>query len=92
MIGQVTSAVDRVRAYIAENFLYARPDIRLGLDDSLLESGVIDSMGIIELVQFLEEEFQIRVGEQDITEDNFNTLRSIERYVQTCLKSDAPWH
>jgi acyl carrier protein len=73
--------VSTVRAYVRENFLYARPDLVLADDGRLLEKGVIDSMGVIELVEFLQEKFAIRVADEEITEDNLGSIAAIARYV-----------
>lgn len=71
----------RTRAYIVENFLYMHPDLRFGDAESLLKRGVVDSMGVLELVQFLQEEFGIEVADDEITEQNFDTLAALARYV-----------
>jgi len=52
--GEVSS---RVRSYITENFLYMRPDFSIGDEDSLLGNGIIDSMGVIEVITFNQQEF-----------------------------------
>ncbi len=64
-----------------ENFLYTRPDLRLGDDDRLLERGIIDSMGVMELVAFLQERFAITVDEREITEEHFGSIAAITAYV-----------
>jgi acyl carrier protein len=78
------------RAYVVENFLYMRTDFIPGDDDSLLGQGVIDSMGVVELVVFVEKEFGITVDEEEINEDHFGTLGAISRYVANKLPSIAP--
>lgn len=75
--------LSRVRAYVTENFLYMRPDAQLGEDDRLLGNGIVDSMGVVELIEFLGEAFGIEVGDAEITESNLGTLRSIARYVES---------
>ena len=45
---------DRVKGYIMENYLYTRPDFDLGMNDRLLGAGIIDSMGVIELLEFVQ--------------------------------------
>lgn len=70
-----------VRAYVTENFLYMRPDTQLGDDDSLMGTGIIDSMGVMEVIAFLEEEFGVIVDDSDITEANLGTLNAIAAYV-----------
>ena len=78
------NAVDvltKTRAYITENFLYMRPDLELADDDLLLEKRIVDSMGMVELVTFLEDEFGIDMEDGEITEGNFATLAAISRFV-----------
>ena len=73
--------VDRTRAYVRENFLYMRPDWKLGDEDPLLGTGVIDSIGVIELVEFLQQEFGCDIAEEEITEGNLGTLGAIARFI-----------
>jgi acyl carrier protein len=73
--------IDRIREYIVENYLYMRQDVHLSDDDPLLARGIIDSMGVMELIVFLEEEFGVAVGDADITEENLGSLAAIARYV-----------
>ena len=72
---------DRTWKYIAENFLYMRPNLQVGADDSLLRRGVFDSLGVMEVIGFIEESFAIKVEQEEITEANFGTLNAIGRYV-----------
>ncbi len=71
----------RTRAYVVENFLYMRKDFRFADGDSLLTNGIIDSLGVMELVEFLSGEFGLEVDPAEITEENFGTLAGIARYV-----------
>jgi len=50
-------------------------------DDDLIDSGVIDSLGIFQLVAFLEETFGITIGDEEITPENFGSVTAIERLV-----------
>jgi acyl carrier protein len=79
----VTSAdvVERTRAYVREQFLYARPDVRLSDDEPLFERGIVDSMGAVELVAFLEDEYGIVIDDDEVTEQHFRSLQSIADYV-----------
>ena len=72
---------DRVRRYLEENFLYMRPNFVLGDDDRLLERGVVDSMGVAEMVTFIEEEFAIKTSDDEISEANLGSLRAIATFV-----------
>ena len=70
-----------VRSFVAKEFLYMRPNFTLGDDDSLLKSGVIDSMGVLEVLSHLEETYGVRPDDDDITEANLGSLRAIARFV-----------
>lgn len=73
--------ITRVRTYVSENFLYMRQGFEFADTDSLLGRGIIDSMGVVELITFLQDEFNVAVEDGDITEENFGTLDAIGRYV-----------
>jgi acyl carrier protein len=81
------AVIERTRTYINENFLYMRRDVILADDDSLLENGIVDSMGVMELVAFLHDEFDVEIDDDDITEENLGSLRAIARYV--CTKAES---
>jgi len=76
-----TAVLARTRAYVTETFLYMRPGFTLADEDRLLQRGVIDSMGVMELIAFLRSEFGVDVADEDITESNLGTLADIARYV-----------
>ena len=69
-----------VQGYIAETFLDGDDE---GLEPSspLLEWGILDSMGMVRLLKFLEEEFAVRIDEEAITPKNFRDVRSISSLV-----------
>lgn len=83
MIGTTrTEIIDRTRQWVRENFLYMRPDWPLPEEASLLKGGVIDSVGVVELVAWLEQAFGVQVPEGDITEAHFGTLGAIGDYIE----------
>ena len=78
-----------VRQFISENFLF-REDLNTISDDaSLLEAGVIDSTGVLELVAFLETNFSIEVADDEMLPENLDSIRAIGRYVQRKLAPAA---
>jgi acyl carrier protein len=58
-----------------------RPGLNVGDHDRLLARGVIDSMGVLELIGFLQTEFGVAIGDEDVTEENLGSLAAIARYV-----------
>ena len=63
----------RILAFVLERFPFARQR-RVAREDSLLESGIVDSLGVLELVEFLERTFGISVTEQDLLPENFDSI------------------
>ena len=73
--------LQQARAYVTDNFLYMRKNKELADSDSLLRTGVISSLGMMELVAWVEETFGLVVDPADITEQNFDSLANIARFV-----------
>jgi acyl carrier protein len=72
----------QMRAYIEDNFLYLRPGVALADSDDLLQLGILDSLGFVELVEEVQSRFALEVQDVDITEDNFGSIDAIVRYVE----------
>ncbi len=80
----------KVRQFIFENFLFGAGDEALGNDSSFLETGIIDSTGILEIVSYLEEEFDVSVADDEIVPENLDSVTKIARYVaRKCGKEAA---
>ena len=60
-------------------------DETLDKSDSLLEKGIIDSISILEINRFIEKEYRIKVDEDDMMPENFDSLNAIENYVNEQL-------
>ena len=86
----MSEILERTRTYVRDNFLYMRPDFLLGDDDPLLAKGVIDSMGVLELLSFLETEFGVSVPDEEVTVANLGSLSAIARFVAAkVLRTEA---
>lgn len=81
--------LNKTRAYLLENFLYAQPDFELNQEDSLLQKGVLDSMGVIEVLEFLQDEFGVQFEDDEITEENLGSLSAIAKYISTKRQATA---
>ncbi len=73
---------DQIRTYIMENILLGSADQSIADDDSFLEKGIIDSTGILELVAFVEDEFDIEVGDEELIPDNFDSIEKLAVYTR----------
>jgi acyl carrier protein len=70
-----------IRKFIIENFLFEE-DETLQEDTSFLETGIIDSTGILELVSFVEESFGIDVADEEMIPENLDSIANVVRYLQ----------
>ena len=69
-----------IRTFIIENFLFEEnPSLKEGT--SFLESGIIDSTGILELVSFLEEKFGISVADEELVPENLDSIANVVAYL-----------
>lgn len=86
-MGVTMSELERdVRGFITENFILDGED--LAGDASLTQHGVLDSMGVLELIMFVEERFGVQVPDEDTLPENLDSVDRIVGYVQRRL--DAP--
>jgi acyl carrier protein len=70
-----------MRDFIGANFLYMRPELELRDDDDLLNLGVIDSIGFVELVGEVEERYGVTIADIEIVEENFGSVAAIAAFV-----------
>lgn len=71
-----------LRAFIVENFLFGDDSTPLGDGQSLIDSDMVDSTGILELVSFLEERFGIALADADIVPANLDSIDRIAAFVE----------
>ncbi len=72
----------QVRKYILENFMYSDDQSRLTSELSLIDNGIVDSTGVLELVGFIEETFGFKVDDADLVPENFDSLAKMTAYIQ----------
>ena len=75
---ETVDQANRIRAFIQGNYLVSGP---LSDGDSLLDHGIIDSTGVLELVEFLETEFKITVSDHEMLPENLDSIAFIAAYV-----------
>jgi len=76
-----------IRQFIVDNFLFGQDDGTLSDNDSLMDKGIIDSTGIIELVFFVEEKSQIKVEDEDLTADNLDSIGNLVQFIEKKLSN-----
>jgi acyl carrier protein len=85
-IASQTEIQPKVRQFIEQK----SPTVRQGkfLDtDSLLDNNIIDSMGFLDLVTFVESEFDITVEDDELLTENFESIEAITQFVKTKISS-----
>ena len=70
-----------IREFIVANFLFGQEGDGIRPEASFLESGIIDSTGLLELVAFLEGRYGIAVGDRDLLPENLDSLANVSRFV-----------
>ncbi len=80
---------NQIRQYIAKNLLFSDKGFKYSDDASFLEEGIVDSLGIMELVVFIEETFGLAVADRDLTPDNFDSVNKLGHYIQRHLAVPA---
>ncbi|MFH1149124.1 MAG: acyl carrier protein [Actinomycetota bacterium] len=73
--------LEQVRSFIIETFYVANP-AELADEDSLLEKGIVDSTGVLEVVGFIENDLGIEVDDDDLVPDNLDSIANIHRFVE----------
>lgn len=82
----MSSIETELRKYILDKLLFGRAEAELSGNASFLESGIIDSTGVLELVSFLEEQFQVKVEDEDLIPANLDSINAITRFVENKQK------
>lgn len=73
----------RVREFIVEELRFGGSPEQLTPDYPLLESGVVDSLGLMQIVQLIEDDCGVEIADADIVPENFASLAAIEKLVQS---------
>lgn len=81
MLSETSDYSSQIRDYVAQNLLFNESGFNYGDDASFLEEGIIDSLGVIELVTFVERQFGISVEDHELVPDNFDSVSKLEAYL-----------
>ena len=88
MIQETQTALPTIRKFIEENFLFGET-FTLKDSDSFLESGILDSTGILQLIAFLGEAYGVVVADEEVIPDNLDSIAKVAAYVERKLKGTA---
>ena len=86
-----TSDIKRtVRDFIIRNFAYGlNNSIHLRDDESLMDAGIIDSTGVIEIISFIESEFEVFISMDEVLPENIHSIESISQFIGNKIQKAA---
>jgi acyl carrier protein len=79
---------DELRQFVTDSFMFGKPYKGFADDDSFLQRGIIDSTGVMELVAFLEQQYEIKLRDQDLIPDNLDSINGLARFLESRLQSN----
>lgn len=89
-IGNDSAVRSQIRTFIFDKFPVARKR-RIADDTRLLESGVVDSLGILDVVAFLEQTFRVKIDDEELVPENFGSVHDLSVFVSSkTSNSDVP--
>jgi acyl carrier protein len=74
---------ESIKRYLTKELLGDHKNLNLSVDDNLLIGGLVDSLGIMQLISFIEQNFNMRVPPADVTIEHFRSIRVIAEYVES---------
>lgn len=77
----MSNMLPKVRSFILENFLFDANENELNNDASFLDQGIIDSTGVLELVEWLESELQIQVADEELIPENLDSVNKLVAFI-----------
>jgi acyl carrier protein len=80
---------DQLKDYIAKNLLFSDNGFNYEDDASFLEEGIVDSIGVMELIAFVEETFGVKVEDHEVTPDNFDSVNKLAAFLRSKLNGNA---
>jgi len=83
-VAENKNTTSQIREFVLQKFPLARKR-KVANGDNLLESGIIDSLGVLEIVAFLQHEFSIAVADEDLTPENFQNIQCMAQFVTRSL-------
>ena len=83
------SITQDIKSFVVNNFLYGQDEQSLTVEQSFLESGIVDSTGVLELVAFLEQQFNITVADRELLPENLDSVQNAATFVSRKLAAQG---
>ncbi len=78
---------EAIERFIVDEIMIGGADTRIEPDQSLLDSGILDSLALLRLIAFIQEQFGVDVDGGEVTSDNFDTLNDIRAFIEQRRKT-----
>ena len=78
---------NEIRQFVIDNFLFGQADRQLGNSDSFLESGIIDSTGVLELIAFIESKYQVSIADDELVPANLDSIDRVSAFIERKLQA-----
>ena len=75
------NVAEEIRNFVVDNFLFG-DEAGLTDDSSFIREGIVDSTGILQLVSYLQERYQIAVADEELTPENLDSVRRVAAFVE----------
>jgi len=69
-------------SFVNKNFLMGTQSIKFNDDDSFLEKGIVDSTGVLELVNYLQNTYKVRIEDKDLLPENLDSVNRIAAFIK----------
>lgn len=79
----------QLRDYIVENFLFGDTETEFSDTDSFMEKGIIDSTGILEVITYIEENFDIKIEDDELIPENLDSITNIVNFIDRKIKEGS---
>jgi acyl carrier protein len=77
---------NEIRQFVIDNFLFGQNDRQLGDSDSFLESGIIDSTGVLELIAFIESKYAVSIADEELVPANLDSIERVSAFIERKLQ------
>lgn len=84
--GRMSAIGSSLREFITEEFLFGQ-EVTLADQESLLERGLVDSTGVLELVAFIERRYQIAIEDEELVPENLDSIQNLVRFITAKLEN-----
>jgi acyl carrier protein len=78
---------NEIRQFVIDNFLFGQSDRQLGDSDSFLESGIIDSTGVLELIAFIESKYAVSIADEELVPANLDSIERVSAFIERKLQA-----